>query len=179
MGSARQAESSGPSREPYSSLAWERMNSGTGLQQLGPHVSPSSGPGFLALQDPTTCTWPDPAASLRSASAGLPGHTTVSACLSASLTTPRSLACPCPTREAEDGSWGPAVSEAEGAPAQEEGRGRAGWVRRTLRVADTIQRGSYQFLAPGTAGPTRCSPGSADLVLGDSWDRTGERDTGG
>lgn len=48
---------------------------------------------------------------------------------------------------------------------REEGKGRLG--ARTLRVADTIQRGSYQFLAPGTAGARLDAvPAGADFVLG-------------
>ena len=46
-------------------------------------------------------------------------------------------------------------------------------------MADTIQRGSYQFLAPGAAGAgLDAVPAGADLVLGALLGQDWERDTG-
>ena len=46
-------------------------------------------------------------------------------------------------------------------------------------MADTIQRGSYQFLAPGAAGARLDAvPAGADLVLGALLGQDWERDTG-
>ena len=127
----RRAESSGPSRElPHSSRFWERMASGEpGLQQLLPHISLPCLAQGSCLQGPTSCTWPDPEVSLRSASARLPGDTTVSACLSASLTTLRPWPAPAPLGSRVMVLLGAGSFRGrEGAPAQEEGRreGQAG-----------------------------------------------------
>lgn len=127
----RTAESSGPSRElPHSSRFWEWMaNRELGLQQLCPRVSLPCLAQGSCLQGPTSCTWPDPVVSLRSASARLSGDTTVSACLSASRTTLRPWPAPAPLGSRVIVLLGAGSFRGrEGAPAQEEGRreGQAG-----------------------------------------------------
>lgn len=180
----RQAESSGPSRElPHSSRFWERMASGEpGLQQLSPHVSLPCLAQGSCLQGPTSCTWPDPAASLRSASAGLPGDTTVSACLSASLTTLLPWPAPAPLGSRVTVLLGAgSVRGREGAGSSPGGgkRGRAGWVRGPSGWLTPFSEALTSFWHQAQPGPDSMQSRQVlTLYLVHSWDRTGERDTG-